>query len=136
MHIKKQGRGERMEMSDTMAAGPVDKHIAAASPEARRILQELRAIVRAAAPEATERISYGVPTFDLNGHHLVHFGGYAKHVSFYPTASGIEAFRQELGSYVTGRGTVQFPLDRPLPADLVRRVVESRVREVYAKPGK
>ena len=94
------------------------------------MLEELRAAIRAVAPEATEKISYGIPTFDLNGQHLVHFAGYAKHVGFYPTGSGIEAFKEELGAYVTSKGTVQFPLDRPLPADLVQRIVEFRVREV------
>jgi uncharacterized protein YdhG (YjbR/CyaY superfamily) len=118
------------------APGGVDEHIAGSSPAARPLLEELRAIIRVAAPEATERISYGIPTFDLAGQHLVHFAGYAKHVGFYPTGSGIEAFKEELATYVTGKGTVQFPLDRPLPADLVRRIVEHRVREVYAKPGK
>jgi uncharacterized protein YdhG (YjbR/CyaY superfamily) len=76
-------------MSEMSAAGSVDEHIAGASPAARPMLEELRAIIRAAAPEATERISYGVPTFDLAGQHLVHFAGYAKHVGLYPGASGI-----------------------------------------------
>jgi len=123
-------------MNDSAANGSVDEHIAGASPEARPMLDELRAIIREVAPQATERISYGVPTFDLEGRHLVHFAGYAKHVGFYPTGSGVEEFKDELGPLATGKGTIQFPLDRPLPTDLVRRIVESRVREVYAKPGK
>jgi uncharacterized protein YdhG (YjbR/CyaY superfamily) len=128
-------------MSEMETAGSVDEHIAAAPPQARPMLEELRAIIRAAAPEATESISYGIPTFDLGGRHLVHFAGYAKHVGFYPTGSGVAEFREQLGSFATGKGTVQFPLDQRLPADLVRRVVEYRVREVeaaagYANPGK
>jgi uncharacterized protein YdhG (YjbR/CyaY superfamily) len=128
-------------MSEIGAADSVDEHIAEAPPQARPMLEELRAIIKAAAPEATERISYGVPTFDLRGRHLVHFAGYAKHVGFYPTGRGVAAFKEELGPLSTGKGTVQFSLDSPLPADLVRRMVEFRVREIeaagrYAKPGK
>ena len=121
---------------DKVAAGSVDQHIADAPPEARPMLEELRALIKAVAPDATERISYGIPTFDLAGKHLVHFAGYAKHVGFYPTGSGIEAFKEELTAYATSKGTVQFPLDRPLPADLVRRIVEFRVREIDAGKGR
>ena len=121
---------------DKVAAGSVDQHIADAPPEARPMLEELRALIKAVAPDATERISYGIPTFDLAGKHLVHFAGYAKHVGFYPTGSGIEAFKEELAAYPTSKGTVQFPLDRPLPVDLVRRIVEFRVREIDAGKGR
>ncbi len=123
-------------MSKRSVARSVDQHIADAPPEARPMLEELRALIKAVAPEATERISYGIPTFDLAGKHLVHFAGYAKHVGFYPTGSGIEAFKEELAAYPTSKGTVQFPLDRPLPADLVRRIVEFRVREIGAGKGR
>jgi uncharacterized protein YdhG (YjbR/CyaY superfamily) len=81
------------------------------------------------APEATETISYAIPTFDLNGKHVVHFAGFAHHVGFYPSPSGIEAFASELEGYKRGRGSIQFPLDEPLPVDLIRRMVALRLKE-------
>jgi uncharacterized protein YdhG (YjbR/CyaY superfamily) len=89
----------------------------------------VRELIRASAPEATEAISYAMPTFDLNGRHLVHFAGYARHIGFYPIPTGMEAFKEELSRYKTGKGSVQFPLDQPLPRDLIRRIVEFRVEE-------
>ena len=89
----------------------------------------MRALIRASAPDATETISYAIPTFDLNGKHLVHFAGYAKHIGFYPVPSAMEAFKEELEPYRSGKGSAQFPLGRPLPADLIRRIVEFRVVE-------
>ncbi|HEX7590522.1 MAG TPA: DUF1801 domain-containing protein [Candidatus Limnocylindrales bacterium] len=80
-------------------------------------------------PGATELISYSMPTFDLNGHHLVHFAGHTNHVGLYPIPSGIEAFKEELAPHKQGKGSVQFPLAQPLPADLIRRIVEFRVGE-------
>ena len=88
----------------------------------------MRALIKVSAPGATETISYAIPTFDLNGH-LVHFAGFAKHVGFYPTGSGVEAFKDELEPYKSGKGSVQFPLGRPLPVDLIRRIVAFRVAE-------
>jgi uncharacterized protein YdhG (YjbR/CyaY superfamily) len=120
-------------MPSRSTAGSIDDYIAGFPPQTRRALQEMRALIRASAPEATETISYAVPTFDLNGRHLVHFAGYEQHVGFYPTASGIEAFRDEFKGYHSARGSVRFPLGSPLPADLIRRVVEFRVREVLAR---
>jgi uncharacterized protein YdhG (YjbR/CyaY superfamily) len=87
----------------------------------------VRSLIKSAARGATERMSYSIPTFDLNGKHLVHFAGYENHVGFYPTPSGIAAFEDELRPYKTAKGSVQFPLDRPIPADLIRRIVEFRV---------
>ena len=84
------------------------------------------------APSAVETISYAIPTFDLNGEHLVHFAGYEKHIGFYPTGRGMEPFREELSGFKTGKGSVQFPLDRPLPEELIRRMVASRVAAVSA----
>lgn len=93
------------------------------------MLKAVRALIRSAAPGATETIGYAIPTFDLNGHHLVHFAAYAKHIGFYPTSSGIEAFKEELKPYKSARGSVQFPLGQPMPMDLIRRMVEFRVGE-------
>jgi len=120
-------------MTNRPTAGSVDEYIAGFPPETRRVLEELRALIRASAPDATETISYAIPTFDLSGRHLVHFAGYEKHVGFYPTGSGVEAFKEELGPYKSGRGSVQFPLGQPLPTDLIRRIVEFRVHESTVK---
>jgi len=111
--------------------GPVDSIDAyiEGCPEAYRgRLQALRAAIREAAPEAEEAIRYRMPTFRLKGN-LVHFALQARHIGFYPAPSAIEAFRDELAPYRTSKGAVQFPLDQPLPLDLVRRMVEFRVRE-------
>lgn len=114
------------------AAASIDEHIARFPPEVRRRLEQLRSIIRQEAPGAVETISYGIPTLDLNGH-LVHFAGYAGHIGFYPTSSGIERFRGELARYPTSRGAVRFPLDEPLPVGLVRRIVRFRVKENAAR---
>jgi uncharacterized protein YdhG (YjbR/CyaY superfamily) len=120
-------------MGGRSTAGSIDEYIGGFPAETRKVLEELRALIKASAPGATETISYAMPTFDLNGKHLVHFAGYAKHVGFYPVPSGIEAFEEELTPYKRGKGSVQFPLDRPLPADLIRRIVEFRVQENSGK---
>lgn len=116
-------------MPDRSTAASIDEYIAGFPPETQVVLEEMRALVRSAAPQATETISYAMPTFDLNGRHLVHFAGYERHIGLYPVPSGIEAFRAELGPYKHGKGSVQFPLGQPLPTDLIRRIVEFRVSE-------
>jgi uncharacterized protein YdhG (YjbR/CyaY superfamily) len=123
-------------MENRSTASSIDEYIAGFPPEAQKALQEVRTVIRAAAPAATETISYAMPTFDLNGHHLVHFAGYAKHVGFYPIPSGVEAFKEELKPYKQGKGSVQFPLDREMPLDLIRRIVEFRVGESTRKAAK
>lgn len=109
-------------------AASIDEYISNFPPETQIMLEEMRALIHASAPGATEKISFAVPTFYLHGK-LVHFAGNPKHVGFYPGPSGIEAFKEELKPYKRGKGSVQFPLDRPLPLDLVRRIVEFRVEE-------
>ncbi len=116
-------------MATRSTAGTIDEYITGFPAETRNALEELRALIKATAPGATETISYAMPTFDLNGRHLVHFAGYARHIGFYPIPSGMEAFSEELKPYKQGRGSVQFPLDKPLPMDLIRRIVEFRVKE-------
>ncbi len=116
-------------MPSRTTASSIDEYIAGFPPETQQALEELRALIRECAPEATETISYAIPTFDLNGHHLVHFAGYAKHIGFYPVPSAMEAFREELAPYRSGKGSAQFPLGLPLPADLIRRIVAFRVAE-------
>ena len=110
-------------------ASDIDAYIAQFPAETQHVLQEMRELIRANAPDATETISYAIPTFDLNGRHLVHFAGYPSHIGFYPIPTGMEAFKEELSHYKTGKGSVQFPLDQPLPRDLIRRIVEFRVEE-------
>jgi uncharacterized protein YdhG (YjbR/CyaY superfamily) len=114
-------------MTSRSAASSIDEYIAEFPAETQAVLKELRALITAAAPDAVETISYAIPTFDLNGKHLVHFAGYARHVGLYPAPSGLEAFKEDLRPYKSGKGSVQFPLDRPLPTDLIRRIVEFRV---------
>jgi len=119
-------------MANRSTATSIDEYIAGFPPETQTVLQELRAIIRAAAPDATETISYAIPTFDLHGH-LVHFAGFRHPIGFYPTGSGVAAFKEELKPYKSGKGSVQFPLGRPMPTDLIRRIVEFRVRQNIGK---
>lgn len=105
-----------------------DEYIAAFPEDVRIRLQEIRKIIRQAAPEATEKISYRMPTFFYHGN-LVHFAAFAKHIGFYPTPSGISEFAADLKPYVNAKGSAQFPLDKPLPLDLIRRIVEYRYKE-------
>lgn len=123
-------------MATRSTSASIDEYIAAFPAQARAVLEELRALIAATAPGATETMSYAIPTFDLNGRHLVHFAGYEKHVGFYPSPSGIAACRDELGPFKTAKGSVQFPLDRPLPTDLIRRMVEYRVAEETGTAGR
>jgi len=117
-------------------SGSIDEYIAEFPPETQKVLKELRALIRVAAPDATETISYAMPTFDLNGKHLVHFAGFAHHVGLYPMPSGIEAFKDELEPYKNAKGSVQLPLGKPMPWDLIRRIVEYRVGENARKASK
>ena len=110
----------------------IDDYIVSFPPKIREKLMELRRIIREEAPDATERISYQMPTIYLNGN-LVHFAAFSKHIGFYPTPSAIEAFEGELGKYNHSKGAVQFQLDEPLPIDLVRRMVRFRVAENSSK---
>lgn len=107
----------------------IDEYIRRFPENIRVILQKLREVILEAAPGAEETIRYGIPTFKLKGN-LVHFGGYKSHVGFYPAPSAIEAFRKDLLPYKTSKGAIKFPLDRPTPYDLVKRMVEFRVKEV------
>ncbi|MFI5273830.1 MAG: iron chaperone [Ktedonobacterales bacterium] len=110
----------------------VDAYIATFPKDVQEILEALRATIRAAAPDATEKISYQMPTFAQNGN-VVHFAARKHHIGFYPTPSGIEAFRPELMAYIATKGSVHFPLDQPLPMDLISRIVRFRVAENLAR---
>ena len=109
----------------------IDAYIAVFPEDVQAILQQVRRTIHEAAPEATEAISYQMPTFKLNGN-LVHFGAFKNHIGFYPVPSGMAAFEEELAAYKQGKGSVQFPLNKPMPLDLIRRIVEFRVQESKA----
>ena len=110
----------------------IDEYIAGFPTDVQRILQEIRSIIRKAAPDAEEAVKYRMPTFVLNGN-LVHFAAFQKHIGLYPTPSAIEEFRDELSAYHNAKGSVQFPLDKPAPFNLIRRIVEFRVKETRGK---
>jgi uncharacterized protein YdhG (YjbR/CyaY superfamily) len=111
----------------------IDEYIASFLPYMREKLQGIRAVIQRTAPDADEAIRYGIPTFRLNGRNLVHFAAFKDHISFFPTSSGVEKFRKELSSYSLSKGTIQFPLDAPIPYDLVERIVRFRVEESRKK---
>jgi len=106
----------------------IDHYIATFPEETQKKLEEVRATIKAAAPEAQEKISYQMPTFYLHGN-LVHFAAYKNHIGFYPAPSGVQAFKHELSQYETSKGAIQFPLDKPIPLDLISKIVQYRVAE-------
>ncbi len=118
--------------TDQKVPKTIDEYIAGFPPDVQEILENIRATIREAAPAAAETISYQMPTFTLKGN-LVHFAAFKKHIGFYPIPTGIEAFKEELSAYECGKGSVQFPLDKPMPLDLIRRIVEFRVKENLEK---
>lgn len=110
----------------------IDEYIASHPADVQLILRELRRVIVEAAPLAQEAISYGIPTFRLNGN-LVHFGAYKNHIGFYPTPSGIQAFENDLSPYERSKGAVKFPINERLPLELVRKIVRYRVQENLQK---
>jgi uncharacterized protein YdhG (YjbR/CyaY superfamily) len=113
----------------------IDEYIATFPESTQKILEELRATIQAAAPDATKKISYQMPTFYLKGN-LVHFAAHTNHIGFYPAPRGIEAFKDELSMYEGSKGTVRFPINKPLPLDLISRIVKFRVAENLEKAQK
>jgi uncharacterized protein YdhG (YjbR/CyaY superfamily) len=112
----------------------VDAYIKAFPNNVQKILEQVRATIKEKAPEAVESISYGMPGYKTHGKPLVYFAGYEKHIGFYATPSGHETFAAELSKFKQGKGSVQFPLDKPIPFDLIARIVEFRA--VYFAPDK
>jgi uncharacterized protein YdhG (YjbR/CyaY superfamily) len=110
----------------------IDEYIATFPEEIQTILEEIRETVKAAAPDAEEKISYQIPTFFLKGN-LVHFAAFKNHIGFYPTPSGVEAFKEEIARYQGAKGSIRFPLDEPMPLDLITRIVKMRVAENLKK---
>jgi len=114
--------------TDQTAPKNIDEYIADFPHDVQEILEKIRMTIRKAAPDAGETIKYGIPTFTLKGN-LVHFGAYRKHVGFYPAPTGLEEFKEELSAYEGSKGTVRFPLDKPIPFDLITKIVKFRVKE-------
>jgi len=119
--------------SDKKPFKTIDEYIGTFPKDVQTILEKMRKTIREAAPGAAETISYQMPTFKLNGRGLVYFAAFKNHIGFYPIPSGVEAFEKELSPYKQGKGSVQFPIDRPVPYDLVRRIVTFRVNENLGK---
>jgi uncharacterized protein YdhG (YjbR/CyaY superfamily) len=110
----------------------IDNYISGFPATTRILLQQIRTCIQQAAPEATEKINYGIPTFTFNGN-LVHFAGYRNHIGFYPAPSAITAFKKELSVYKGAKGSVQFPIDQALPLTLIGKIVKFRVKENLKK---
>ncbi|MCE9539686.1 MAG: DUF1801 domain-containing protein [Bacteroidetes bacterium] len=106
----------------------IDEYIAGFPKDIQKILEQVRSTIKKAVPEAEETISYAIPTFTLNGN-LVYFAAFKNHIGFYPAPRGNEAFKKELSTYKGGKGTVQFPIDKPLPLNLITKMVKFRAKE-------
>jgi uncharacterized protein YdhG (YjbR/CyaY superfamily) len=136
--VKGSIEGNFME-NDKKGFSSTGEYIATFPAEIQLILQQMRATIQAAAPEAEEKISYQMPTFYLNGN-LVHFAAFKNHIGFYPTPGGIEAFEDELSVYQGAKGSIRFPIDQALPLELITKIVKLRVAEnlkkAEAKSGK
>jgi uncharacterized protein YdhG (YjbR/CyaY superfamily) len=111
------------------ARGSVDAYIVAFSPDVQAMLEQIRTTIRETAPDAQETISYGMPTFTLNGRYLVYFAAYKRHIGLYPAPVGAAEFHEAVSRYGAGKGTLKFPLDQPLPLDLIRSIVQFRIKQ-------
>ena len=124
---------ERKNNVASVPANPIDEYLARVPQEARTTLEKLRKTIRAAAPKAVEVISYQIPTFKLDGRMLVSFAAFNEHCSFFPGAAPIKAHEDELKAYYTSKGTIRFPIGKPLPAALVKKLVKTRIEENDAR---
>lgn len=115
--------------SKKVSFSSIDEYIATFPEDVQKIMKQLRRTIKAAAPDAEEKISYGIPTFTLNGKYLIYFAGWKNHISIYPIPSGSEAFNKEVSQYVEGKGTLKFPMDKPLPMKLITKIVKLKVAE-------
>lgn len=118
---------------ETPKPDTIDKYIAAFAPDVQVLLEKVRAAIKQSAPETVEAISYNMPTFKLYGKNLVHFAAFKNHIGFFATPTGHPGFEKELSIYKQGKGSVQFPLNEPLPLELIKRMIEYRVNEMTAK---
>jgi uncharacterized protein YdhG (YjbR/CyaY superfamily) len=114
----------------------IDEYIASFPTQIRDILQQIRGTIKKAVPEAEETISYKMPTFNLRGHYLIYFAAYKKHIGMYPAPTGDDEFKEEISAYQTGKGTLQFPLDEPIPYKLITKIVKRREQEVLERAAK
>jgi uncharacterized protein YdhG (YjbR/CyaY superfamily) len=114
----------------------VDEYIETFPEELQTILKQVRKTIKGAVPKAEEKISYGIPTFTLNGKYLIYFAGWKRHLSIYPIPVGDDAFNQEVAPYVSGKGTLKFPIDKPLPLKLITKIVKLNVAENLARTDK
>jgi len=114
----------------------MDEYIASFPEDVQKILEQLRATIKSAAPEAEETISYNIPTFTMNGKYLIYFAGWKSHISIYPVPVGSEAFNKKVAKYVEGKGTLKFPIDKPLPLKLITQIVKLKVAESLKKTDK
>ncbi len=120
-------------MTDKKPFTTIDGYISTFPADIQAILENVRQAIHKAAPEAVETMSYGIPTFNLNGKHVVFFAGWKHHISLYPLPAGDAAFQQEMAHYIRAKGTIQFPLDKPIPYDLVEQMVTFLMKEKPAK---
>ena len=116
--------------SNTIKPTNVDEYIASFSKDIQSLLQEVRMTIRKAAPEALEMISYGIPAFKFQGKPLVYFAAFKNHIGFYPTPTGIDEFEKELSVYKQGKGSVQFPIDKPMPLKLIDKIAKYRMNKI------
>jgi len=107
----------------------INEYIAGFPKDVQKVLEQVRATIKKAAPGAEETISYAMPAFTLHKVNLVYFAAFTNHIGLYPAPTGIEAFKKELSAYKTGRGSVQFPLDKPMPLTLITKIVEFRIKK-------
>ncbi len=114
----------------------IDEYIDTFPEDMQTILKQVRKTIKAAAPETGERISYGIPTFTLNDKYLIYFAGWKHHISIYPIPMGDDAFNQEVAPYVSGKGTLKFPIDKPMPLKLITKIVKLKVAESLSRTDK
>ena len=114
----------------------IDEYIDTFPEGMQTILKQVRKTIKAATPEAGERISYGIPTFTLNGKYLIYFAGWKHHISIYPIPIGDDAFNQEIAPYIAGKGTLKFPIDKPMPLKLITKIVKLKVAESLSRTDK
>ena len=112
---------------------PIDNYISRFPKETQKLLNKMKRTIKESSLDSVETIGYGIPTFKLKENNLMHFAAFKNHIGFFPTPSAIVAFKKELSEYKTTKGAIQFPLDKPIPFDLVRKIVQYRVREILKK---
>ena len=124
-------KGNMMKTKQT-APKTIDEYIAGFPKDVQEILEKIRVTIRKAAPDAEERISYLIPTFTLKGKYLIYFAAYKKHIGIYPVPTGDAKFNEQVSAYQAGKGTLRFPLDKPIPYDLISKIVKVKVKENLA----